>query len=85
MDPGTKEERAVLMREEEKRQLKVLLRDYDARYDGQLCLLGEECHSRGYHTQMKTGSPPHLIFVGRQPGAFHGAILGLCSGLNGQR
>ncbi len=50
-----------MMREEEKRQLKVLLRDYDARYDGQLCLLGEECHSRGYHTQMKTGSRVHSM------------------------
>jgi hypothetical protein len=40
-------------------KLKAILKEYDKRYDSELCLLGEVCHQRGYHTNIKNGTWVH--------------------------
>ena len=40
-------------------KLAEMLKEYDERYDPKLCLLGECCKQRGYHTNIKNGTWVH--------------------------
>lgn len=40
-------------------KLAEMLKEYDERYDSKLCLLGECCKQRGYHTNIKNGTWVH--------------------------